>query len=140
MALQLFEMAFEASDHPDIVSFTACIGCCAKGVQWLQALQLLRDAIDAVGGQLDAVLYNATMNAMQKAGKWQHALGLLDEMRALSMSSTLASHTSLISSFEKSAQWEWALQQFSEATGEAWYLIHLPLNQALQGEVWRGLE
>lgn len=116
MALELFS----TSDHDlhDIVSFTACIGCCAKGAQWLQALQLLRDAVEIRDGQLDAILYNATMNALQKAGKWQHALRLLEEMRALSMSSTLASHTSLISSFEKSAQWEWALQQFSEVAGQ----------------------
>ena len=127
MALELFS----TSDHDlhDIVSFTACIGCCAKGAQWLQALQLLRDAVEIRDGQLDAILYNATMNALQKAGKWQHALRLLEEMRALSMSSTLASHTSLISSFEKSAQWEWALQQFSEAgrgpVVTTWYLVDL---------------
>lgn len=127
MALELFSTSDR--DLHDIVSFTACIGCCAKGAQWLQALQLLRDAVEMVEihGQLDAILYNATMNALQKAGKWQHALCLLEEMRALSMSSTLASHTSLISSFEKSAQWEWALQQFSEAgrgpVVTTWYLV-----------------
>ena len=127
MALELFS----TSDHDlhDIVSFTVCIGCCAKGAQWLQALQLLRDAVEIRDGQLDAISYDATMNALQKAGKWQHALRLLEEMRALSMSSTLASHTSLISSFEKSAQWEWALQQFSEAgrgpVVTTWYLVDL---------------
>ncbi|OLP75103.1 hypothetical protein AK812_SmicGene45160 [Symbiodinium microadriaticum] len=67
---------------PSVISFSSCSSAYGRGVQWQQAIQLLRDVSEH---RLDAdlILYNASISTCEKAGQCLQARRLLREMEDL---------------------------------------------------------
>jgi hypothetical protein len=63
----------------DVVSYNAIISASEKGMQWSQALALLREIFDR---RFESILvgYNASISASEKGMQWVQALVLLREM------------------------------------------------------------
>ncbi|CAK0897888.1 unnamed protein product, partial [Prorocentrum cordatum] len=77
-ALTLLSEMWQVKLEPDVISFSAGIGACAKGKQWQQALALLHEMREV---KLEpGVIYNSATSACEKGGQWQRALALLSEM------------------------------------------------------------
>eukprot|EP00438_Fugacium_kawagutii_P000624 Skav224346 [mRNA] locus=scaffold2411:209127:210892:- [translate_table: standard] len=62
-----------------IVSFNSAISACGKALQWLRAMDLLREALRR-RIQSNDLTYGATIAAVAEADAWQLAMLLLDEM------------------------------------------------------------
>ncbi|CAJ1370904.1 unnamed protein product, partial [Effrenium voratum] len=86
---------------PDVVSFSAAISACEKGLQWQQALHFLQ--VQEEAGGMDLVSCNAAISACRKV--WQQALNLLAEMPLKKLQADVVSFSAAISS----CRWELAL-------------------------------
>ena len=64
----------------DVVSHDASISACEKGLQWMQALALLREMLGCQRLESDFVSYSAGISACEKGLLWVPALALLREM------------------------------------------------------------
>eukprot|EP00435_Cladocopium_sp_Y103_P037431 s345_g9.t3 len=72
----------------------------------------------AFGAQTDAekegIVYNACISACEKAGQWQHALALFQEMEGCRIPRTSITYNATISACEKGHEWERALRFVAE--------------------------
>ncbi|CAL1150775.1 unnamed protein product [Cladocopium goreaui] len=93
----------ELGQRADAVSYAACISSCG-GAHWDLALHLLASLSSA-----DAVALAAAQNALLKAGKWRHALWLLDEMPQWSLSPQSENLHMAISACDRGNLWPVAL-------------------------------
>ncbi|CAE8738448.1 unnamed protein product, partial [Polarella glacialis] len=57
----------------------------------------------------DTIVFNACVSACEKAGQWQHALGLLSDMASLRVHRNTITYNASISACEKGGQWEHSL-------------------------------
>jgi pentatricopeptide repeat protein len=66
---------------PNTISYSAAISACEKGMQWKEALRLLRD-MASKGVQPNTISYSAAISACETCHKWKEGLILLAEMHS----------------------------------------------------------
>ena len=59
------------------------------------------------------ICYSAAISACEKAGQWQHALGLFDQMPNAQVVPNFFTYAAAISACEKDGQWQLALSFFN---------------------------
>ena len=69
---------------PNVITYSAAISACAKGLQPDHALRLLQD-MQHQGLMPDVITYNAAISACEKGRTPQQALNLLQEMQLRSL-------------------------------------------------------
>ncbi|CAE7376448.1 unnamed protein product [Symbiodinium sp. CCMP2592] len=79
-ALQLFADLAPLRISPNIFAYGAVLAAVSDAVEWSQALALL-GRLRAEGNlQMNSVAYNAAIRACERAGMWQVAVSLFEEM------------------------------------------------------------
>lgn len=91
LSLQILnEMKQHGFAAASVRAYSSVMWSLARGQQWRLALDLLREQTASIGqnGRLShkqktppMALYNASMAALSKAGEWERALDLFDDMR-----------------------------------------------------------
>ena len=123
LALDLFHQMSILKVSQDMLCFSTAISTCAKSSQWQLALKLFADCL--LGSTADVVIYNATMEACQRVSHWKSALLLFEQVEQLdSFQPSAASFSTLISCFEKAAEWSLALDFLQK--------YHFSSNQKIQ--------
>lgn len=94
-----------------VISFSAAIGACEKGGQWLKACHLLEAMLK---GKVtpDVIIYNAAISACEKEGEWQQALNLFEAMLQGRVNPDIIVYNATISACEKGGHWQQALNLF----------------------------
>eukprot|EP00397_Hematodinium_sp_SG-2012_P006098 GEMP01006126.1.p1 GENE.GEMP01006126.1~~GEMP01006126.1.p1 ORF type:complete len:741 (+),score=199.05 GEMP01006126.1:670-2892(+) len=115
---------------PNLIAYNAALSACDTGAQWQQALRLLARMTadtDPVRGadtprgtptaprhdprhprrhrehvRADVVSFSSAIAACEKAGKWQHALGVLRRMRALDVAPNAITYNVVLSALSVS--------------------------------------
>ena len=101
-ALALLSEMRERNIRPSAISYSSAVSACGAA-HWQQALELLDEAT-ASGVPIDAVCFNAAIDAVGKAGEWRRALELLDSMRGRKLRPTTVSFGSAITACEKGGE------------------------------------
>lgn len=95
--------------EPNVITYSAAISACEKGLQWSLAKSLLAqmwcDRVDP-----NVVTYSAAMGACSKAQQWAEALALTDQMRRVSIQADVITYSTALSACERGRLWEEAVR------------------------------
>ncbi|CAL1158927.1 unnamed protein product [Cladocopium goreaui] len=105
LAVFLLEDLKVRTFQPDVVTLNSLISACRE--QWLLALHLLHEMIQ--GYSVDVISFSAAIRACERAGVWQLALSLLQQMKEQMLQSNVIVHNSVLSVFSQAGEWERAL-------------------------------
>jgi pentatricopeptide repeat protein len=119
-ALEVYESFSWRGVEPDTVSLNSAMAALERMAHADEALKLLRRAEGAAVGPVpNLITYNSVLSALGKAGMWQKALELMDEMRARGERSESArpcvvTYNSLMSACARGGQPHLSLELFRE--------------------------
>ncbi|CAN0454625.1 unnamed protein product, partial [Discosporangium mesarthrocarpum] len=120
---------------PDVVTYSSLINCLASARQWRRAVAILDEMIllggeegggeggrgkkrggEGGGVRPDAHCFNAAISACAKvrAGQWQEAERLVQEMQRQGLSPDHYTYNSLTNAYASSGQWKRALATLQE--------------------------
>ncbi|CAE7743045.1 unnamed protein product [Symbiodinium sp. CCMP2592] len=137
-ALLLLAAMDKASVQPTVAACSAAIASCDR--HWEQALQVLA-AMQARGPSPNFVVFSAAISACSNASEWIAALGLLEDVRRSSMQvlQRAGAIPAVISSFERSGQWEWVLHVLTACEDMGFHEDLPSLNAAISslGQRWQ---
>jgi len=94
----------------DAIAWTAAISACQQGRQWQLALHLVHVA----GGNVDSIMYTASMDACWKAGRHDIAKKLLQEMGSVGVEGNVITCNTAVSGLAF-GMWPSALDLLSQA-------------------------
>eukprot|EP00468_Gymnochlora_sp_CCMP2014_P009291 CAMPEP_0167749544 /NCGR_PEP_ID=MMETSP0110_2-20121227/5467_1 /TAXON_ID=629695 /ORGANISM="Gymnochlora sp., Strain CCMP2014" /LENGTH=635 /DNA_ID=CAMNT_0007634711 /DNA_START=335 /DNA_END=2242 /DNA_ORIENTATION=- len=99
---------------------TKTIAHYAATKKWQAALGELDRLVRERGNSVkpDTKLYNAVLGALARAGQWRHALGMVDEMKSISLVPDSYTHVSVLTSFAKVKNWRQADAYFQGISPE----------------------
>eukprot|EP00439_Symbiodinium_sp_Y106_P033200 s3764_g3.t6 len=105
MALALiFEMS-QIHVERDIVTYSAGISACEKGLQWQRAVGLFAELLQSA--QLpDIMAFNAAINACKKEDRWCEATQLASLMKEMGLEPDVNTFIALAASMERTGQWQ----------------------------------
>ncbi|CAE8684813.1 unnamed protein product [Polarella glacialis] len=103
-------MAHSDGLEPNLVTCSAVVAACAKGLKWGYAVATLKEMLERRGIRPNAIAFNAAISACGgRSGGWVQALQLFGEMPRLGLARTEISYNSAISACEYRQHWERSL-------------------------------
>jgi pentatricopeptide repeat protein len=95
--------------QPDVVTFGAAIGACAKSGQAQVALNLIT-SMDNEGVAPNVLIMNLAINACKLSGRWTDARDLLDSMEGRGLQPDVITLNTVMHVYSRAGQWKLALE------------------------------
>ncbi|CAE8680561.1 unnamed protein product, partial [Polarella glacialis] len=95
---------------PDVATFGAALGACARAQQWRKCLELLRSASRSEGLEPNVVLFSSALTSCEKAGEWEQAFSLLSAIRRHTLRLDVIACSATLSAAGEQSMWRGAVQ------------------------------
>ena len=128
IALDLFYSTRHWRLRADVVSYSAVIGGCSDGRQWLTALSLFFRMQRHC--RADAAAFSAAMGACERGAAWEDSLFLLHSMKCQGVRSNAFNFAAAMSCCEAASQWQSALELLRDILKEETSLSAACVNSA----------
>ncbi|CAK9089068.1 Pentatricopeptide repeat-containing protein At2g31400 [Durusdinium trenchii] len=112
-ALNLWEAMEEKKIEADVIAYNVAINAC--GEDWQAAIALLVH-LNASRLKGSVISYNTTISATEKAGQWQVAMLLMEELTC-QMVPDIITYNAVISACAKDGQWQQAMCLYQALLG-----------------------
>lgn len=114
------------------ITYKAAVAACGRAAQWLQAVELLRQA--ASDGDFDVMdILPQTAQACSAASRWEVVLQLLEETRSNSLPLSQSSLRAALGACRAAELWEHALQLLMEMEAQGFSLELQDASIVLEG-------
>ena len=100
-AMHYLNTSQEGKVETNLLMYNLAIGACEKAMVWYIAVQLLRCL-----GVADIISFTAAMNVLGRAGQWQRALDLLQDLETVCMQANLLTWNTCISATGRASAWQ----------------------------------
>eukprot|EP00435_Cladocopium_sp_Y103_P027638 s3428_g6.t2 len=126
------------------ITYCSALNACARGDEWLLALQIFREAetegdwktalvlmngLESKELQADVITYNAAVSCCEKSRQWQRALNLLRQLQERRLRCSIISYNAAISAC---VHWHLALSLLREVEGICQCTV-ITFNAAISG-------
>lgn len=118
-ALALLSSMVCAALRSNLITCSASVGACAKGLKWFLACGILTQMRTLLRVRPNTIAFDSAINACGgRSGSWEMALGLFSQLRVINLDPVEMSYNTAISALEYRQHWERGMEFLEELT--AW--------------------
>ncbi|CAJ1457310.1 unnamed protein product [Effrenium voratum] len=117
-ALSTLDFMITGGLQANLITCSATVGACAKGLKWFRACGLLSQ-MRRLRIQPNTVAFDTAITACGgRSGSWENAAAVFGELRVLGLPPFSMSYNSAISSFEYRQKWQRGLDFLQDLVGQ----------------------